>query len=153
MCLLHAGFLTSLLSDSTQITQLSTSYNSAFELAQRVGLNLQALGQALEDSGVSELNTQLRAQAELTQKQLKLPSGSSAVVSNGRVVIVDSPELGISEEFTAEDFGLLVSLSVQMCIAFDADCCYCCSSTYDTLNLPDCLDVSCAQKACDFFEI
>ena len=103
-----SGYLTALLSDSTQLSHLSSSYNSALELAQRSGLNLQAFSHALEDSRVAELTAQLQAQAELTQRMLKLPAGSSAVVTNGRVVVVESLELGVSEDFTAEDFGLLV---------------------------------------------
>ena len=112
MFVLHAGFLTALLSDPAQLTQLSSSYNSALELVQKSGLNLQAVGRALEDAQLSELDDQLKAQAELTQKVLKLPAGSSAVVTNGRVVVVESAELGVSEEFATEDFGLLVSVRV-----------------------------------------
>ncbi|DBA75355.1 TPA: hypothetical protein ACH3X1_010624 [Trebouxia sp. C0004] len=102
-----AGFLTALLSDPAQLTQLGSSYNSALELVQKSGLNLQAVGRALEDAQLPQLNDQLKAQAELTQKLLKVPAGSSAVVTNGRVVVVESAELGVSEEFGTEDFGLL----------------------------------------------
>lgn len=107
--LLSAVFLTALLSDPAQLSQLSSSYNSALELVQRSGLNLRAVGHALEDTQLSQLKSQLKAQAELTQKLLKLPAGSSAVVTNGRVVVVDSSELHVSEDFSAEDFGLLVN--------------------------------------------
>ncbi len=113
MFVFHAGFLTALLSDPAQLTQLGSSYNSALELVQKSGLNLQAVGRALEDAQLSELDDQLKAQAELTQKLLKLPAGSSAVVTNGRMVVVESTELGVSEEFGTEDFGLLVSVGVS----------------------------------------
>lgn len=106
-CLL-AGFVTSLLSDKTQLSRLATSWDSALDLAQQAGLNLAAISSSLEEARVSELNAQLQAQAELTQKLLRLPAGSSAVVTNGRAVVVNSPALGLSDEFTKEDFGLLV---------------------------------------------
>ncbi|KAL3134029.1 hypothetical protein ABBQ32_008463 [Trebouxia sp. C0010 RCD-2024] len=101
------GFVTSLLSDKTQLSRLATSWDSALDLAQQAGLNLAAISSSLEEARVSELNAQLQAQAELTQKLLRLPAGSSAVVTNGRAVVVNSPALGLSDEFTKEDFGLL----------------------------------------------
>ena len=87
---------------------LSTSYNSALELAQKAGLNLAAIGKALEPSQVSKLTSHLAAQSELTQNLLNLPAGSSAVVTNGRVVVVNSPALGLHDDFSKEDFELLV---------------------------------------------
>ena len=105
---MHAGYLATLLSDSTVLAQLSTSLNSAFELAQQSGLNLQALGHALDATESSHIDSQLRAQAELTQVHLHLPPGSSAVVTNGRVMVVRSHSLGIDDVFSTEDFALLV---------------------------------------------
>ena len=101
--------MTSLLSDRAQLGQLTTSYNSALELAQEAGLNLAAIGRSLEASEVSKLTAQLRAQTELTQGLLGLPAGSSAVVTNGRVVVVHSPALGLNDDLCKEDFELLVS--------------------------------------------
>ena len=100
--------MTSLLSDKTQLSQLATSLNSALELAQAAGLNLAAIASRLKESQLPELTARLRAHQELTQQLLSLPAGSSAVVTNGRAVVVDSPALGISDEFTKEDFALLV---------------------------------------------
>ena len=107
-----AGYLTSLLSDSAALAQLSTSLNSAFELAQQSGLNLQALGHALDTTQSSQIESQLRAQTELTQMHLHLPPGSSAVVTNGRVMVVQSDSLGLHDAFSAEDFALLVNHAV-----------------------------------------
>ena len=103
-----AGFLTSLLSDSSVLDQLSTSLNSALELAQQSGLNLQALANALDSAQDSAVQAQLRSQAALAQVHLRLPPGSNAVVTNGRVIVVQSEALGLDDAFTAEDFGLLV---------------------------------------------
>ena len=100
----------SLLSDKTQLSQLATSLNSALELAQEAGLNLAAIASRLEEGRLPELTAQLRAHQELTQQLLKLPAGSSAVVTNGRAVVVNSPALGLSDDFTKEDFALLVGL-------------------------------------------
>ena len=108
---LLAGFLTSLLSDKTQLSHLATSLNSALQLAQEAGLNLAALASSLEQGRLLELTAQLRAHTELTQLLLRLPAGSSAVVTNGRAVVVNSVALGLSDELTKEDFALLVSLS------------------------------------------
>ena len=102
------GFVTSLLSDKTQLSQMATSLNSALELAQEAGLNLAAIASRLEESRLPELIARLRAHQELTQQLLRLPAGSSAVVTNGRAVVVNSPALGLSDEFTKEDFALLV---------------------------------------------
>ena len=110
-CLL-ADFVTSLLSDKTQLSQLATSWDSALELAQEMGLNLAAISSSLEEARVSELNARLRDHAELTQKLLRLPAGSSAVVTNGRAVVVNSPALGLSDPFTKEDFELLVGFAL-----------------------------------------
>lgn len=104
----YAGFLTTLLSDSDMLTQLKSSLNSALELAQQSGLNLQALANALDSTQDSAVQAQLRAQADLSQVHLRLPPGSSAVVTNGRVMVVHSEALGVHDAFTAEDFGLLV---------------------------------------------
>lgn len=100
--------MTSLLSDKTQLSQLATSLNSALQLAQEAGLNLAAIASSLEEGKLSELNAQLRAHTELTQQLLRLPAGSSAVVTNGRAVVVESPALGLSDDFSKEDFALLV---------------------------------------------
>ena len=110
-----AGFITALLSDKTQLSQLSKSYNSALELAQEAGLNLAAISSALAEAQTSKLTAQLSAQAELSQKLLKLPAGSSAVVTNGRAVVLHSPVLGLADEFSAEDFDLLVGWSTKDC--------------------------------------
>ena len=101
--------MTSLLSDPNQVFLLNSSLNSALELAQEHGLNLQAISHALDEARDSELSSQLKAQVQLTQQLLQLPAGSSAVVTNGRVVVVNSAQLGLDEEFGAEDFDLLVS--------------------------------------------
>ena len=95
---------------------LNSSLNSALELAQDHGLNLQALSQALSDAQESQLSAQLRSHLHLTQQLLRLPAGSSAVVTNGRVVVVDSPQLGVSDDFTAEDFDLLVRSRICDCV-------------------------------------
>lgn len=107
-CALCAGFVTSLFSDKTQLNQIATSLNSALELAQEAGLNLAAIASRLEERHLHELTAQLRAQQELTQQLIRLPAGSSAVVTNGRAVVVNSPALGLSDEFAKEDFALLV---------------------------------------------
>lgn len=101
--------MTSLLSDKGQLSQLTSSFNSALQLAQEAGLNLAAIGSALEEAQLFKLTAQLRAQTELTQELLGLPAGSSAVVTNGRVVVVHSPALGLNDDLTKEDFELLVS--------------------------------------------
>lgn len=100
------------MSDKTQLNLLTTSWDSALKLAQEAGLNLAAISSSLEEAGISELTAKLQAQAELTQKLLRLPAGSSAVVTNGRAVVVNSPALGLSDEFTKEDFELLVGLAL-----------------------------------------
>lgn len=100
--------MTSLLSDKTQLSQLATSLDSALELAQEAGLNLAAIASSLEESKLSALNARLGAHTELTQQLLRLPAGSSAVVTNGRAVVVDSPALGLYDDFSKEDFALLV---------------------------------------------
>ena len=110
-CLL-ADFVTSLLSDKTQLSRLATSWDSALELAQEMGLNLAAISSSLEEARASELNARLRDHAELTQKLLRLPAGSTAVVTNGRAVAVNSPALGLSDQFTKEDFELLVGFAL-----------------------------------------
>lgn len=100
--------MTALLEDSDRLAQLRTSLNSALELAQQSGLNLQALANALDSAQDSAIQTQLSAQAEMAQTHLKLPPGSNAVVTNGRVIVMQSDALGVSDVFTSEDFGLLV---------------------------------------------
>lgn len=107
--------MTSLLSDKTQLSQLATSLDSALELAQEAGLNLAAIASSLEEGKLSELTAQLRAHTELTQQLLRLPAGSSAVVTNGRAVVVESPALGLSDDFSKEDFALLVGPSPVSC--------------------------------------
>ena len=90
------------------LDQLSTNLNSALELAQQSGLNLQALANALDSAQDPAVQAQLKAQAEVAQLHLRLPPGSNAVVTNGRVMVVQSEALGLDDAFTAEDFGLLV---------------------------------------------
>lgn len=103
-----AGFVTALLSDKAQLNQLATSLNTALELAQEAGLNLAAIASRLEDGQLPGLTAQVRAHQELTQQLLSLPAGSSAVVTNGRAVVVNSPALELSDDLTKEDFALLV---------------------------------------------
>lgn len=102
-----AGYLVSLLSDSDRLAHLKTSLNPALELAQQSGLNLQALATALASAQESAVQAALTAQAEMAQAHLRLPPGSNSVVTNGRVVMVQS-ESFVDDAFTFEDFGLLV---------------------------------------------
>lgn len=104
--------MTSLLSNKTQLNRLAKSLDSALEMAQEAGLNLAAISSSLEKARLSELTARLIAHTKLTQQLLRLPAGSSAVVTNGRAVVVNSRALGLTDEFTKEDFELLVGLAL-----------------------------------------
>ncbi|GAX78494.1 hypothetical protein CEUSTIGMA_g5933.t1 [Chlamydomonas eustigma] len=56
------------------------------------------------DAGAVQLREEL---SSLCRSALKLQPGDSAVVANGRLMLIHSPSTGRTEEFVAEDFQLL----------------------------------------------
>ena len=118
-----AGFLTSLLSNTTVLDSLTTDFSQALQLAAALGLNQAALAQLLQPQGLPHLNEQLSQQAALCQQGMGLPADAAAVVTNGRLLVMSSAILEVQDSIIADDFGLLVRNVCSVHVSLRAAAC------------------------------
>ncbi|KAK9811403.1 hypothetical protein WJX72_003341 [[Myrmecia] bisecta] len=96
-------FLTQLLSSEAFLTPGDVT-DAAIQLAESAGLNAKALARQLQQT--EALDAQLAAESQAVRLGLGLNPGEAALVTNGRIIVADSPTLNITDGLVAEDFGL-----------------------------------------------